>query len=71
MKIQKKEYDLNAINELFRQCITPEELREDLIELAFDYSQYVNDGNTDLFKLKMNTLYTLCNALQGVKVLEP
>lgn len=39
----KKQYDLSAIGELFKDCITPEELREELIELAFDYAQFVED----------------------------
>lgn len=46
----KKKYDLSAIDELFKDCITPEELREELIEIAFDYVHCVDDGNIDLFK---------------------
>lgn len=66
----KKQYDLSAIGELFKNCITPEELREELIELAFDYAQFVEDGATDLFKNHMSTLYVLCNTLQDVRELD-
>lgn len=66
----KKQYDLSAIGELFKDCITPEELREELIELAFDYAQFVEDGATDLFKNHMSTLYVLCNTLQDVRELD-
>lgn len=66
----KKQYDLTPINELFKECITPEELCGELIELVFDYAQYVEDGATDLFKSHMSTLYVLYNALQNVKELE-
>ena len=52
----KKQYDLSAIDELFKHSITPEELREELIELAFDYVQYVDDGNTDFVKSNMSTI---------------
>lgn len=53
----KKQYDLSAIDELFKHSITPEELRGELIELVFDYAQYVEEGATDLFKCHMGTLY--------------
>lgn len=66
----KKQYDLSAIDELFKDYISPEELREELIELAFDYVQYVDDGNTDFVKSYMSTIYVLCCALQKVKELE-
>ena len=66
----KKQYDLSAIDELFKDCISPEELQEELIELAFDYVQYVDDGNTDFVKSNMSTIYVLCCALQKVKELE-
>lgn len=66
----KKQYDLSAIGELFKDCITPEELREELIELAFDYAQFVEDGATDLFKNHMSTLCMLCNTLQDVRELD-
>lgn len=45
-------YDLSPISELFKDCISPEELREELIELAFDYMQYIDDGKIDYFKSK-------------------
>lgn len=70
IRTAKKQYDLSAIDDLFRQSITPEELREELIELAFDYAQFVEDGATDLFKSHMSTLYVLYNALQDVKELD-
>lgn len=66
----KKQYDLSAIEDLFKHSISPEELREQLIELAFDYAQFVEDGATDLFKSHMSTLYVLCNTLQDVKELD-
>lgn len=66
----KKKYDLSAIDELFKDCITPEELREELIEIAFDYVQCVDDGNIDLFKSNMSTLYVLCSTLKDVPVLQ-
>lgn len=66
----KKQYDLSAIEDLFKHSISPEELREELIELAFDYVQCVDDGNTDFFKFNMSTLYVLCSALQRVKKLD-
>lgn len=66
----KKQYDLSAIDELFKDCISPEELREELIELAFDYAQYVEEGSTDLFKNNMSTIYILYRALEGVKELD-
>lgn len=65
-----KKYDLSAIGELFKDCITPEELREELIELAFDYAQSVEEGATDLFKSHMSTIYILCNTLKDVTELE-
>lgn len=70
IRTAKKQYDLSAIGELFKDCITLEELREELIELAFDYAQSVEEGATDLFKRHMGTLYVLCNALQDVKELD-
>jgi hypothetical protein len=70
IRLAKKQYDLSAIGELFKDCITPEELREELIELAFDYAQFVEDGATDLFKNHMSTLYVLCNTLQDVRELD-
>ena len=66
----KKQYDLSAIDELFKDYISPEELREELIELAFDYVQYVDDGNTDFVKSNISTIYVLCCDLQKVKELE-
>lgn len=66
----KKQYDLSAIDELFKDCISPEELREELIELVFDYAQYVEEGSTDLFKSNMSTIYILYRALEGVKELD-
>lgn len=66
----KKKYDLSAIDELFKHSITPEELRGELIELVFDYAQYVGEGATDLFKCHMGTLYVLYKALEDVKELE-
>lgn len=70
IRLAKKQYDLSAIGELFKDCITPEGLREELIELAFDYAQFVEDGATDLFKNHMSTLYVLCNTLQDVRELD-
>ena len=70
IRTAKKQYDLSAIGELFKDCITPEQLREELIELVFDYAQSVEDGATDLFKSHMSTLYVLCNTLQDVKELD-
>lgn len=66
----KKQYDLSAIDELFKDCISPEELREELIELVFDYAQYVEEGSTDLFKNNMSTIYILYRELEGVKELD-
>lgn len=66
----KKQYDLSAIDELFKHSITPEELRGELIELVFDYAQYVEEGSTDLFKNNMSTIYILYRALEGVKELD-
>lgn len=66
----KKQYDISAMGEFFRDIIAPEELRKELVELAFDYAQYVEEGATDLFKSHMSTLYVLYNALQNVKELE-
>lgn len=66
----KKQYDLTPINEMFKDCITPEELCGELIKLIFDYAQYVDEGGTELFKSNMSTLYVLYNALQDVKELE-
>ncbi len=66
----KKQYDLSAIDDLFKHSISPEELREELIGLAFDYVQCVDDGNTDFVKSNMGTIYVLCCALQKVKELE-
>lgn len=66
----KKQYDLSAIDELFKDCISPEELREELIELVFYYAQYVEEGSTDLFKNNMSTIYILYRALEGVKELD-
>jgi hypothetical protein len=65
----KKQYDLSAIDELFKDCISPEELREELIELAFDYMQYIDDGKIDYFKSKMSALHILCNALKEIKII--
>lgn len=65
----KKQYDLSAIDELFKDCISLEELREELIELAFDYMQYIDDGKIDYFKSKMSALYILCNALKEIKII--
>ena len=62
-------YDLSPISELFKDCISPEELREELIELAFDYMQYIDDGKIDYFKSKMSALYTLCDALKEIKII--
>lgn len=66
----KKQYDLSAIDELFKHSITPEELRGELIELVSDYAQYVEEGATDLFKCHIGTLYVLYKALEDVKELE-
>lgn len=44
--------------------------REELIELAFDYVQCVDDGNINLFKSNMSTLYVLCSTLKDVSVLQ-
>lgn len=63
-------YDLSPISELFKDCISPEELREELIELVFDYAQYVEEGSTDLFKNNMSIIYILYRALEGVKELD-
>lgn len=62
-------YDLSPISELFKDCISPEELREKLIELAFDYMQYIDDGKIDYFKSKMSALYILCDALKEIKII--
>ncbi|RGR25281.1 hypothetical protein DWY58_18335 [Bacteroides stercoris] len=62
-------YDLSPISELFKDCISPEELREELIELAFDYMQYIDDGKIDYFKSKMSALYILCDALKEIKII--
>lgn len=64
MRIIEK-YNLSPISELFNEFITPEQLREELIEIAFDYAQYLQDEKTDFFK-KNSTLYMLCNALWEV-----
>lgn len=37
MRIIEK-YNLSPISELFNEFITPEQLREELIEIAFDYA---------------------------------
>ena len=66
----KKQYDVSAMGEFFRDIITPEELRKELVDLAFDYAQYVEEGATDLFKCHMGTLYVLYKALEDVKELE-
>lgn len=42
----------------------------ELVELAFDYAQYVDEWSTDLFKNNMSTIYILYRALEGVKELE-
>ena len=62
-------YDLSPISKLFKDCISPEELREELIELAFDYMQYIDDGKIDYFKSKMSALYILCDALKEIKII--
>ena len=62
-------YDLSPISELSKDCISPEELREELIELAFDYMQYIDDGKIDYFKSKMSALYILCDALKEIKII--
>lgn len=64
----KKQYDISAIEDLFKSSITPEQLREELIELAFDYAQSVEDC-ADLFKRNMGTIYILYKTLQDVKEL--
>lgn len=66
----KKQYDVSAMGEFFRDIIAPEELRKELVELAFDYAQYVDEGSTDLFKNNMSTIYILYRALEDVKELE-
>ena len=66
----KKQYDVSAMGEFFRDIIAPEELRKELVELAIDYAQYVDEGSTDLFKNNMSTIYILYRALEDVKELE-
>lgn len=68
--LAKKQYDVSAMGEFFRDIIAPEELRKELVELAFDYAQYVDEDNTDLFKNNMSTIYILYRALEDVKELE-
>lgn len=63
----KKQYDLTPINELFNNFITPEQLREELVELAFDYASKVEDGESKLFKSNMGTIYVVYDVLRNVK----
>lgn len=65
-----KEYDLSAIEEFFNRTITPSELREELIELAFDYVQIADDGNVENVKDKMSIIYILCDVLKRTQELE-
>lgn len=70
IRTAKKQYDLSAIDKLFEDYITPEELRGEIIEFVFDYAQCVEDDNTELFKRHIGILYLLYNALQDVKKLD-
>jgi hypothetical protein len=60
-------YDLSPINELFKEFMTPGQLRDELIELAFDYVQYIDDGKINCIKSSMSTLYILCDALREIE----
>lgn len=62
-----KQYDFTKLNEFFNHFITPEQLREELVELAFDYASKVEDGESELFKSNISTIYIIYSELKNLK----
>lgn len=63
------QYDFSSLNEFFNEFETPDELMNDLIDIAFRYSMCYNDEWHELFNNNMSTLYLIYNELSKIKVI--
>lgn len=62
-----KQYDFTGLNNFFNTFMTPEQLMGELVELAFSYSEGVDEHNVDEFKNNMGTIYVIYDVLRNVK----
>lgn len=71
METNRKKYDLSSFDELFSRCIEPQQLKDEIMELVFNYASKVNDYEIAGFKNDMSTLYIIYDAVKAVKEIKP
>lgn len=57
--MQAKEYDFTSFNEFMNKITTPSEVCDQLMDLVFNYSWYINEETVDRFKDDIATIYML------------
>ena len=66
IRTNKTNYDFTELEKFFEEFESPQELMDDIVKLAFNYADKVNDEETELFKQNMGTLYVLYDQLSQI-----
>ncbi len=66
IRTNKTNYDFTKLEKFFEEFESPAELMDDIVKLAFNYADKVNDEETELFKQNMGTLYVLYDQLSQI-----
>lgn len=66
----QKQYDFSSLNVFFNDMEKPQELANDLVELAFNYAMLLDDYSVDLFKNDMSTIYLIWQEVNKIKVVK-
>lgn len=67
METRKMSYDLTGLKKFFEEFESPEELMDDIVNLAFNYADKVKCEDVEVFKQNMGTLYVLYDQLSQIR----
>lgn len=63
----EKQYDLSGFNQLFNESLSPRQLADELVQLLFNYASCVDEGNAELFRNDVSTIYIIHQELINIK----
>lgn len=61
------QYDFTELNRFFNEEYPPEDLKEDIIALVFNYIDNIHDADWKVVRNDIGTLYLLYTQLSNIK----
>lgn len=64
------QYDFTTLNLFFNEEYSPEQMKEDIITLVFNYIENLHDADWKVVRNDIDTLYLLYTQLSNIKPIE-